>query len=103
MSATRARSVPGFGRSECYVAQTHNPPSWLLGLPRLEGEAFAQELQRLVGGAVPILVASGSKEDLAGVAARIQAQDWIRKPFDLDDLERRLRGFLKPELPPAIA
>jgi DNA-binding response OmpR family regulator len=70
-----------------------------LGLPKLDGEAVAQEIRRLLGEDVPILVASGSvREPIANVAARIRAQSWIVKPFEIDDFDRQVNRLLPPGL-----
>ncbi|MGH2364462.1 MAG: response regulator [Chloroflexota bacterium] len=66
-----------------------------LGLPKLAGEAFAQEVRRFRGEDVPILVPSAAPPDeLASTARRIQARSWIRKPFDIGDMEARIRALV---------
>jgi DNA-binding response OmpR family regulator len=56
-----------------------------IGLPRLSGDGFAEELHRLYGTSVPILVvtADGRAEEKA---RRVGAFDFMQKPFDVDEL-----------------
>jgi DNA-binding response OmpR family regulator len=58
-----------------------------LFLPLLDGETVGQEIRRLLGASVPILVLSGApRERIEAAASRMNAQGWLAKPFDLDEL-----------------
>lgn len=61
---------------------------WML--PKVDGAAFMHELRHIRGVATPVLVITG------GFAGRTEAlaagaDDHLAKPFDLDDLIRRVR------------
>ncbi|MBB2495192.1 response regulator [Aquipseudomonas ullengensis] len=66
-----------------------------LGLPRLDGIQVLQQLRKS-GSALPVLVltARDATEDrIAGLDAG--ADDYLIKPFDLDELKARLRALLR--------
>ena len=66
-----------------------------LGLPRMSGLQVLRELRRS-GSALPVLIltARDATEDrIAGLDAR--ADDYLVKPFDLDELKARLRALLR--------
>ncbi|WP_278956726.1 response regulator [Aquipseudomonas alcaligenes] len=66
-----------------------------LGLPRMSGLQVLRELRRS-GSALPVLIltARDSTEDrIAGLDAG--ADDYLVKPFDLDELKARLRALLR--------
>lgn len=69
-----------------------------LGLPRLDGLALLGKL-RQGGSDVPVLVVTGR----AAIGDRVQtlmagADDFLSKPFDIDELEARLRALLRRRL-----
>lgn len=66
-----------------------------LGLPRMSGLEVLQRLRQR-GNAVPVLIltAQGNVEDrIRGLDAG--ADDYLAKPFDLNELEARLRALLR--------
>ncbi len=66
-----------------------------LGLPGKDGIAVLQQLRRS-GNAVPVLVltARGSRDDKIG-GLDSGADDYMTKPFDLEELLARLRALLR--------
>ncbi|MCY1278717.1 Transcriptional regulatory protein QseB [compost metagenome] len=66
-----------------------------LGLPRLDGLGVLQRL-RAGGSTVPVLVLTArdaTSDRIAGLDAG--ADDYLVKPFDLDELKARLRALLR--------
>lgn len=57
-------------------------------LPRMNGEQVAQHLKLMPNP--PAVILFSASADLATLATRIGAVDYIRKPFDLDDLTERV-------------
>ena len=54
-------------------------------MPVMNGWEFAEELKTL-GRDPPVLVITGATPDPATAAKQVDADDFLRKPFDLDDL-----------------
>ena len=66
-----------------------------LGLPGKDGMAILETL-RVVGNAVPVLIASARdtvQDRISGLEAG--ADDYLLKPFDLDELIARIRAILR--------
>ncbi|MFT3817187.1 MAG: response regulator [Rubrivivax sp.] len=66
-----------------------------LGLPRLDGMALLKKLRER-GDATPVLIASARdtvRDRIVGLDAG--ADDYVLKPFDLDELIARLRALLR--------
>ena len=90
-------------------AASHHPPDVMildLGLPDLDGAEVLQELRRW--SSLPVLVLSarhGSSDKVEALDAG--ADDYITKPFGLDELLARLRALLRrvpePESAPTVA
>ena len=90
-------------------AASHHPPDVMildLGLPDLDGAEVLQELRRW--SSLPVLVLSarhGSSDKVDALDAG--ADDYITKPFGLDELLARLRALLRrvpePESAPTVA
>ncbi len=70
-----------------------------IGMPRMDGFTFADELvRRGLRPGIPMLVltADGRAQQKA---ARVKAEGWLAKPFDVNELLERVAGLLGP--PPA--
>ncbi|APX04059.1 response regulator [Arthrobacter sp. QXT-31] len=88
---------------EALLAASRNPPQLVvldLGLPDMDGAAVLRELRRW--SAAPVLVLSarhGSSDKVDALDAG--ADDYITKPFGLEELLARLRALLRraPEGP----
>lgn len=82
------------GERAIVLAQEHEPDLMILDalLPTLSGEEVANRL-RDAPRRLPILVLSASA-DLAGLADRLDAVGYLRKPFDLDQLARAVKEAL---------
>jgi CheY-like chemotaxis protein len=76
-------------------ANEHRPALVLLDLtlPDLEGERVSEMLQMIGGGDVPVLVITGHSW-AAERAVRVGAVDYLRKPFELDDLVQAVDRIL---------
>jgi DNA-binding response OmpR family regulator len=64
-----------------------------MGLPIISGEEVAVRLRAHYGEPPPIIVVSADGR-AAEKAARIGAQEYLHKPFDIDELVRQVRGAL---------
>jgi DNA-binding response OmpR family regulator len=64
-----------------------------VGLPRLSGDGFAENLRQLYGASVPILVITADGR-AADKAQRMNAFAFIQKPFNVDDLVAVVRRGL---------
>jgi DNA-binding response OmpR family regulator len=64
-----------------------------VGLPRLSGDGFAENLRQLYGASVPILVITADGR-AADKAQRMNAFAFIQKPFNVDDLVAMVRRGL---------
>src|SRR4051794_29821339 len=66
-----------------------------VGLPRLDGSAVARELRRR-GNAVPILMLTARdtvRDRVVGLDSG--ADDYVTKPFSLDEIHARLRALMR--------
>jgi two-component system response regulator MprA len=80
---------------EALEATVQEPPSLVLldmRMPTLDGWGYAREIHAR-GLEVPIVVMTAS-ESASNVAAEIDAEDWVGKPVNLEDLLRAVRKTL---------
>lgn len=59
----------------------------------MDGPAFAHEYRRLPGPHAPIIVIT-ARESAAAQAAAIQADGYLGKPFEVDELLKAVKGLL---------
>jgi DNA-binding response OmpR family regulator len=68
-------------------------------MPGMNGWEFAREFRARHGRAAPIVVVTAA-EDAGARAAEIDAEGWLAKPFDIDDIvacaARHLRDANRP-------
>jgi DNA-binding response OmpR family regulator len=89
-SATEARALVGRRRPDLVVLD--------LILPDADGLVLCQSLREKID--VPIVVVSGTqRRHDAVLALRIGADDFIGKPFDLDEFEARVGALLRRSAP----
>jgi CheY-like chemotaxis protein len=65
-------------------------------MPVMSGWEFAREFRSRYGRACPIVVVTAA-ENAQARAAEIEAEGWLAKPFDLDDVLRLAARFLPGE------
>lgn len=66
-----------------------------LWMPRLRGEEIVKKLKDNPDtAAIPIIVISASR-DTVTIAKQIGADDYLSKPFDIEDLEKMVDGYLQ--------
>ena len=61
----------------------------------LDGRGFTQAYRRMPGPHAPIILVS-AVNNLAEVAQEIGVEEYLAKPFQLDDLLRAVNGHLRP-------
>jgi CheY-like chemotaxis protein len=61
-------------------------------MPIMNGWEFAREFRARYGRACPIVVVTAA-ENAQARAAEIEAEGWLSKPFDLDDVLRMVARF----------
>jgi CheY-like chemotaxis protein len=84
------------GGLEAVQKADEQPPSLVildLSLPDFEGERVSELLQMIGKGDVPVVVVTGHSW-AAERAMRVGAVDYLRKPFDLDDLIQAVERIL---------
>ena len=87
--------------AEALAAAAEQPPDVLvldLGLPDMDGVAVIESLRRW--SAMPILVLSGRSDSVDKVdALDAGADDYVTKPFGMDELLARLRAMVRRNAP----
>ena len=75
------------GAAALELARRHGPSLILLDMrmPGLNGWQFAESYRALPGAHAPIVVLTAG-QDAAGRAAEVGADDYLDKPFELDEL-----------------
>ncbi len=86
------------GREALEYARSNRPSLAILdiGLPGLDGTTVAEQLRASYGSDLPIVVISANGR-AAACAARVGAQSYLDKPFDVDDLLEAVRRALRAE------
>ena len=64
-------------------------------MPVMNGWEFAREFRARHGAAAPIVVVTAA-ENARLRAGEIEAEGWLEKPFDLEDVIATVRRFLGP-------
>jgi len=64
-------------------------------MPVMNGWEFAREFRRRYGRACPIVVVTAA-ENAQLRAAEVEADGWLAKPFDIDDVLRQVARFVAP-------
>ena len=75
------------GMDALFAMEAEQPAVVILDLrmPVLDGVELAEEL-RTWDVSIPIIVVSGANPDVGATAQQIRAVDFLKKPFDLDEL-----------------
>jgi CheY-like chemotaxis protein len=90
--------------AEALEVARDTPPRLILldmRMPVMDGWAFARAYRGRPGPHAPILVMTAAR-DAAERAQEIQADGYVAKPFDLDQLLTLVRHFTAPGEPPIL-
>jgi two-component system chemotaxis response regulator CheY len=72
-----------------------------MNMPRMDGMELIQAIRREFGDLYVILITAFGTPDTEKQARRIGANDYLAKPFDFEELERRVRAFFESRAKPA--
>ncbi len=72
-----------------------------MNMPRMDGMALIQAIRRNYADVYVILITAFGTPDTEKQALRIGANDYLAKPFDFEELERRVRAFFANRTTPA--
>jgi two-component system chemotaxis response regulator CheY len=64
-----------------------------MNMPRMDGMELIQAIRRDYADVYVILITAFGTPDIEKQALRIGANDYLAKPFDFEELERRVRAF----------
>ena len=64
-------------------------------LPGMDGMGFFRRIRSAHAGAIKILVTAYGDDQLVEEAAAVGVSDYIRKPFDMQDLENSLARLMR--------
>ena len=64
-----------------------------MNMPRMDGMELIQAIRRDYADVYVILITAFGTPDTEKQALRIGANDYLAKPFDFEELERRVRAF----------
>jgi two-component system chemotaxis response regulator CheY len=66
-----------------------------MNMPRMDGMELIKAIRRDYSGIYVILITAFGTPDTEKQALRIGADDYLAKPFDFEELERRVRSFFR--------
>jgi two-component system chemotaxis response regulator CheY len=66
-----------------------------MNMPRMDGMELIQAIRRDYNDVYVILITAFGTPDTEKQARRIGANDYLAKPFDFEELERRVRAFFE--------
>lgn len=66
-----------------------------MNMPRMDGMELIQAIRRDYNDVHVILITAFGTPDTEKQARRIGANDYLAKPFDFEELERRVRAFFE--------
>ncbi|HNP70151.1 MAG TPA: response regulator [Kouleothrix sp.] len=72
-----------------------------MNMPRMDGMELIQAIRRDYSDVYVILITAFGTPDTEKQARRIGANDYLAKPFDFEELERRVRLFFESRPRPA--
>jgi two-component system chemotaxis response regulator CheY len=72
-----------------------------MNMPRMDGMELIQNIRHKYGDLYVILITAFGTPDTEKQARRIGANDYLAKPFDFEELERRVRAFFESRVKPA--
>lgn len=72
-----------------------------MNMPRMDGMELIQSIRRDYSDMYVILITAFGTPDTEKQARRIGANDYLAKPFDFEELERRVRAFFESRARPA--
>ncbi len=72
-----------------------------MNMPRMDGMELIQSIRRDYADMYVILITAFGTPDTEKQARRIGANDYLAKPFDFEELERRVRAFFESRARPA--
>ncbi|KPV53752.1 histidine kinase [Kouleothrix aurantiaca] len=72
-----------------------------MNMPRMDGMELIQAIRRDYNDVYVILITAFGTPDTEKQARRIGANDYLAKPFDFEELERRVRLFFESRARPA--
>jgi two-component system, chemotaxis family, chemotaxis protein CheY len=81
------------GRQTCDLVITD------MNMPRMDGMDLIRSIRRDYGDIYVILITAFGTPDTQKQAMRIGANDYLAKPFDFEELERRVRAFFHSRTP----
>ena len=66
-----------------------------MNMPRMDGMELIKAIRRDYSGIYVILITAFGTPDTEKQALRIGANDYLAKPFDFEELERRVHNFFR--------
>jgi two-component system, chemotaxis family, chemotaxis protein CheY len=72
-----------------------------MNMPRMDGMDLIRAIRRDYADVYVILITAFGTPDTEKQAMRMGANDYLAKPFDFEELERRVRAFFQSRAKPA--